>query len=554
MVTTQRTAATEALLDAIGRALGADRVLLLGPHEDTPTPRRRGWLWRAEPHRLVVPVPGEPEGRRLVVDTTHEPSASDRLVARLFVRLLEGPVETGPDRPSANPRELLWAARTEPDVRPEAMLRAVVGMLGAKAGGLALATDETRTWTVGLERPVLRTAALEALEGGGGRIEVSGRMFVVRRWTRDGEPAGAIAVEGEVDRDALGGAVAMLSALLAPPPSDATTEQHAGEADLRDAVAAFPAPAIAVDAEGRLVAASAEAAELFGITEFDVGKPAARATGVPTALVTPGTEVPDEVLVGDRYLEPFVTPLSGGGRLVAFSDRSVEEDLRRAQERLVAAMAHELRTPIAGVKALLEVLKLSGGRLDQERVQGMVVEGIREISNLERLVEDLLLTTRSATGGIAARADDVGLRPIVDDVVAQIRARYADRHIEVTGDVRAHADPTLIRHALWHLIDNAAKFSPPDASVSVELAEEGEHAEVRVTDRGPGIYSGDLPNLFRPFQRLDRNTISQHGGSGVGLYLVQELMTAQHGEVHVRSRLGHGSTFRVSLPAVRGGT
>jgi len=545
LVTTRHSATTGAVLDAIGRALGADHVFLLAADEQPPEPRRRGWLWRSKPHVLEVDVPGQPEGRRLIVEMVHEPTPTDRLVARLFGRLLSAP-DSGPPKPTGDPRALVRAAASDPDTRPDAMLRALVGQLGADAGALALGEREPRTWTVGPGRTALRAAALEALAGGDGRVEVSGRLFIARRWTSGDVPAGGLVVEGDIERDALTGAVTILAAVLRREDTpDAAAVAEPGLADLRDAVSAFPVPALAVDGDGVLMAASPAAEHLFGITEFNLGEPAARASGLPTELVTPGTEVPSEVRIGDRFVEPFATSLAGGGRLIVFSDPSGEAELRRAQEELVAAMAHELRTPIAGMKAFLEVLKVSRDRLAPDRLAGMVGEGIREIANLERLVEDVLLTTRAATGGIAARPDDVQLRPIADNVVAQLKVRYPDRSFEVGGDGRAHADPGLLRHALWHLVDNAAKFGN---DVRVAISIHGDRAEISVTDRGPGIFSGDLPNLFRPFQRLGRNTTSQHGGAGVGLYLVQQVLHAQGGEVRATSRLGHGSTFTMSLP------
>lgn len=544
-----KAAATEVLLEAAARAVGAHRAYLLPPGVPAPRPRRSGLLRRDEAHPLTVEIPDEHPPRRLVLELPRPPTPEDGLVARALVRVFE-PVRA-PARPEPAGRppstDLLDALARAMDEGPGALLGAVLEPVGVRAGGLAEVGG--RTWTLGQGRPVLRKAARRALDEDGS-CEIRGRHFRLFRLERGGEVVGGLAAESPADDAPLAAAVRILTEALGPAgPAPGPAPVAEPSEDLATALAVLPIPAILLDPSGRLEGASPEAERLFQLTEFDVGTQVAHRLGDLRAdRVLAGTDLPEKVLVDERWYEPACAVLASGSRLFVLLDRSHQQDLDRSRDELVAAMAHELRTPIAGVRALLEVLRISGGKIPAERASGMVGEGVREVGRLERLVEDLILTARAATGGVVAHPGEIALRPVADEVVRHARERYPDRGFEVEGEARAMADPALVRHAVWHLVDNAAKFAEAGDAVRVEIEENPKGAEIRVIDDGPGIFSGDLPDLFRPFHRLDRNTAAPHGGAGIGLYLVKTVLEAQGGEVWARSRLGKGSIFTFRLP------
>jgi signal transduction histidine kinase len=99
---------------------------------------------------------------------------------------------------------------------------------------------------------------------------------------------------------------------------------------------------------------------------------------------------------------------------------------------------------------------------------------------------------------------------------------------------------------MHHLLDNALKYS--EGPVVVELADKGDEVEISVTDSGPGIYSGDVPQLFERFRQLDGTSTRQHGGVGIGLYLCRRVVEALGGRIWCDSRLGVGSRFAFTLP------
>lgn len=554
--------ASNVLVEAIARALGARRAQLIpkGHPASSDAPGREGRgsrlrrLRRAEAHNLRVEVLTAGGPHDLVLELPRPPTLEDRLIAESLASSLVAPGERAPS--GRTPRaaaalEVLRSLGGASDEGPERVLRETLRILRATAGSVAMMSDPPRVWTSGPGRPVLERAAMEAMEGPEGRVEVAGRTFLVRRIHWGGVLLGGFAVEGGTASAELRGCLWVLGAMLRaeiPPPEQEPVADPAG--DLVAALSVLRAPAVIVGPDGRLVGMSPDAERLFGLTDFDVGEPAAvRLPALPIEALRRGEPLPPELFISDGCYEPSTVPLPSGARLLVLLDRSREERRRRTQDELLAAMSHELRTPIAGVKALLEVLRLPATVREPERLEMFVSEGVREVSRLERLVEDLLLSARTATGGMNPRPDTIELRPIAEDVVRNLVHRYPDRRFDIVGRASAFADPGLVRHAMWHLFDNAAKFDPSGGAVTIELAEEETGPEIQVSDEGPGIFSGDLARVFEPFQRLEHDTTSQHGGAGVGLYLVKAIVEANGGKVGARSRLGKGSTFSFRLPA-----
>jgi signal transduction histidine kinase len=165
----------------------------------------------------------------------------------------------------------------------------------------------------------------------------------------------------------------------------------------------------------------------------------------------------------------------------------------------------------------------------------------RNIDRLERLIEDLLFVSSVEQGRST-------LRPAVDDLAALVGLLGGDRIVvrRPRHAVTLTYDRSKIGHAVYHLVDNALKYS--EGEVLVEVVEHQDEVEVSVTDTGPGIYSGDLPLLFRRFRQLDGSSTRTQGGTGIGLYLARRVVEAHGGRIWCDSRLGRGSRFAFTLP------
>jgi two-component system sensor histidine kinase KdpD len=219
------------------------------------------------------------------------------------------------------------------------------------------------------------------------------------------------------------------------------------------------------------------------------------------------------------------------------------DELRTA---LLAAVGHDLRTPLASIKTAASSLLAGDVDLD-ESVQLELLETIdTEADRLNGLVGNLLDMSRIQTGSVI-----VQLRPVwLEEVVAEAAATLPSSDL-VTIDLddglpAVLADAVLLERVVANLLVNAMKHSPPDAGVRVGAGRAGERIELRVVDRGLGIPEDDRLRVFKPFQRLGDNP--DGSGVGLGLAVANGFVTAMDGEIGVEDTPGGGCTMVVSLP------
>jgi two-component system sensor histidine kinase MprB len=220
-------------------------------------------------------------------------------------------------------------------------------------------------------------------------------------------------------------------------------------------------------------------------------------------------------------------------------ERSVE-----AQRQLVADASHELRTPIATLRANIQTLE-HADRLPAAERESLRADIVAELDELTTLVADIVELARGTKP--AELVDDVRLDEIVEGVAARARARANDVAIELaTQPTVVRGEPERIQRAVSNLVDNAFKWSPPGGTVKIDL----DGGELRVRDHGPGFDSADLPHVFDRFYRAD--SARALPGSGLGLAIVRQAAESHGGEAHASNAAGGGALLRVSFgPVVR---
>jgi heavy metal sensor kinase len=219
------------------------------------------------------------------------------------------------------------------------------------------------------------------------------------------------------------------------------------------------------------------------------------------------------------------------------------------QHRLVADASHELRTPLAAMRAELDV-SLRADDLDPD-AQAVLRSTLEEVERLTRTVDGLLTLTRADQGALDLRPQPVDLAVVAGEAVGRLRALAGSRGVTVDVDAdpaAAVADAAWAGRAIDDLLDNAIKFSPAGATVTVTTATVGDEALVRVLDEGPGIPAEAREAVFDRFQRLDASRTRATGGSGIGLAIVREIAGAHGGRVWVEPGLDGGSVFTLALP------
>jgi signal transduction histidine kinase len=232
--------------------------------------------------------------------------------------------------------------------------------------------------------------------------------------------------------------------------------------------------------------------------------------------------------------------------------------LLRSQKELLANVSHELRTPLARIRVALD-LAAEG---DAATARELLADITEDLSELERLVEDVLTTARldlagAGTGSAAPplRLERVDTGALLDKAAARFRSTRPGHRLEVHGDAPPpvlEVDPVLLRRALDNLLDNAGKYSEPGSTVRLRARAAGPGLQLEVADEGIGIDAQDLARVGTPFFRTDRSRARRTGGVGLGLALARRIVDAHGGTLSLESRPGEGTTVRVTLPGASG--
>ena len=229
-----------------------------------------------------------------------------------------------------------------------------------------------------------------------------------------------------------------------------------------------------------------------------------------------------------------------------------ELEVARLQSDFVAAVSHEFRTPLASLRQLSELL--ADGRVPSEERRQDYYEGLRrESERLHRLVENLLDFGRMDAGAREYRFEAVEPGRLVSGVAKEFaeQVRQQGYHLEVTANDHlpaVRADREALSRALWNLLDNAVKYSPDSKTIWVEAAREGSQIAIQVRDRGVGIAPDEQQQIFKKFVRAPSAKAAGIKGTGLGLAMVQHIVSAHGGEIRVTSEPGAGSTFTILLP------
>ncbi|MBK1988742.1 two-component sensor histidine kinase [Sphaerospermopsis aphanizomenoides BCCUSP55] len=221
------------------------------------------------------------------------------------------------------------------------------------------------------------------------------------------------------------------------------------------------------------------------------------------------------------------------------------------QERqFVSNVSHELRTPLTIVNGYLQSVLRRHNNLTSAQIEALETASI-ETERTIRLLQDLLDLARADSGYLHLRWDVCLLNDLVTEVVS-MGEQYSKRVIKIESinqRIEVKIDYNRFKQVLLNLIDNAVKYSPADTEIFIKLNFQREEAIIQVCDQGYGIPLQHQSRIFERFYRVDEARTSTTGGCGLGLSIVKTFVESMGGHVSVRSRLGEGSIFTISLPA-----
>jgi two-component system CheB/CheR fusion protein len=234
------------------------------------------------------------------------------------------------------------------------------------------------------------------------------------------------------------------------------------------------------------------------------------------------------------------------------SARAEAENATRLKDQFLATLSHELRTPLSAILVWAKMLRQD--LVDpSERQEGFeVIE--RSAEAQKQLLDDLLDTSRIATGKVRLERTDTDLcalvRAAVDEIMPQAEAKKVRVRSELAKDIGiVYADPHRLRQVAANLLGNAVKFTPEEGRIHVRLARTDSWVELSVADSGQGIEPDFLPRVFTAFSQAETSSTRAFGGLGLGLAISKELVELHGGTIHAESAgRGQGATFFVRLP------
>jgi signal transduction histidine kinase len=235
--------------------------------------------------------------------------------------------------------------------------------------------------------------------------------------------------------------------------------------------------------------------------------------------------------------------------------RGREREMEQARRDLIAAVSHDLRTPLAAIRALVEAV--ADGVADDPETELRYLRSIQhEVEHLSRLVDDLFELAQIDAGVLRLTLERASLHDLISDTLASLQPQAARQGVRLIGEVDSAVDPVLmnppkLQRVLHNLISNALRHTPSDGTILLKAEPDGRTVRVEVADSGEGIAAEDLPHIFERSFRGERSRTRAESkdtaGAGLGLTIARGLIEAHGGTISVESQPGQGARFRFTL-------
>jgi signal transduction histidine kinase len=248
--------------------------------------------------------------------------------------------------------------------------------------------------------------------------------------------------------------------------------------------------------------------------------------------------------IGEGCTYLFIILLGG-----LFVYREVRRQIRfqQQQQNFMMAVTHELKTPIAVTKLNLETLRKY--RLDEAKQQKILQATIQETDRLDALANNILVASQLDGGGYTRTKELVDLSGIADRAVRDYHLRFPDRELvsHIQPECLISGDPFLLQLLVNNLLENALKYSPKEAAITLTLEKQPRHTLLTVIDQGPGIPDEEKKKVFGKFYRSGQESTRQTKGTGLGLYLCRKIAVDHRASIRVADNSPRGSIFTVEF-------
>ena len=244
----------------------------------------------------------------------------------------------------------------------------------------------------------------------------------------------------------------------------------------------------------------------------------------------------------------YFSSVASVGVIILFLNTTERVNTEKMRREFSANVSHELKTPLTSISGYAEML-VNGMAKESERMSfaGKIKD---EVARMITLVEDVMMLSEIDEGRSPRAVEDVDMAAVAGEAAdaLALKARENDISVKVTGkDIFLKANRAMIYEMFHNLIDNAVKYNKPGGSVEVSVADDGGHIVISVSDTGIGIPEEARGSVFERFYRVDKSRSRKTGGTGLGLAIVKHIAMASGAKIALESRLGEGTTVKVSF-------
>ncbi len=230
----------------------------------------------------------------------------------------------------------------------------------------------------------------------------------------------------------------------------------------------------------------------------------------------------------------------------------MRREMEEARRHLIAAISHDLRTPIATIRVMVEAMN-DNVVTDQETIDRYVRSIHGELGRLGNLIDDLFELSQLEAGALTLHLEPGSLRDLLSDTLESLQLHAAGKGLRLSGQVDGDLPPVVmdaarIQRVLDNLVQNAIRHTPPEGTVVLEAQEFDDAVRVDVIDSGEGVPPADLPHIFERFYRGEKSRARGQGGAGLGLAIAKGLVEAHGGKIWVQNVADRGARFSFLLP------
>lgn len=261
--------------------------------------------------------------------------------------------------------------------------------------------------------------------------------------------------------------------------------------------------------------------------------------------LTQGYQTQSIMIIGEG-LVLFIIMIIGIS--IVYQSRQREIALARQQQNFLLSITHELKSPIASIRLALETFQRR--RLSEVQQQKLSHNAIKDTERLHNLVQDMLLAAR-IEGGHEYNFEATNLISLCREVITLVAHKYEGeiRTVFPSQPIYVQAERHTLLIALSNVLENAVKYAPDSEFIEIRIQHQGQKAQLQIIDLGAGIPKSEQQKIFNKFYRVGQEHTRKTKGTGLGLYIVKQVIKAHGGQVQVKDNKPHGSIFQIILPA-----